>query len=236
MVDLGKPYFKTQTNQLKMRNEIIRFLILFGFCYAFCILLFQNAAVYKSLNAKLRVAITALDKSFFSKAEISSQDVYDDQNKKDHNRMYIVFGNPKTIKIEMENARRQGLNEVRISTYSAQFYFFQMIYAPLAFLLSLFVGTKMPWKKMMKGLAYSILIFTLYMGIKVLLYTYFSISNERIGLYELSGWKEQFVSFIVSAMSIGFSMVLCFCLWLIFGLRHSSFYQFLQSIFSQISK
>ncbi|MBK8152248.1 MAG: hypothetical protein IPK61_03780 [Saprospiraceae bacterium] len=191
-----------------MRNEIIRFLILFGFCYAFCILLFQNAAVYKSLNAKLRVAITALDKSFFSKAEISSQDVYDDQNKKDHNRMYIVFGNPKTIKIEMENARRQGLNEVRISTYSAQFYFFQMIYAPLAFLLSLFVGTKMPWKKMMKGLAYSILIFTLY----------------------------KFVSFIVSAMSIGFSMVLCFCLWLIFGLRHSSFYQFLQSIFSQISK
>ena len=64
--------------------------------------------------------------------------------------------------------------------------------------------------------------FILIIGKSVLL-TLFSIANAKIGIYTLSDSGLFIIYRIVVMLTLGFSIIICFCLWLLFGFRNSSF-------------
>ena len=195
-------------------------------------LLFTQTNLPKAINPVLKNSIHKLDQLLFSKADISVQDFINDKGKKDIDKMYLVFGNPKTIKAEMEEARRLRLSEVKISTFSTQFFFFVMFYVPIIFLISIFIASPMSFKDKLKGLGISLLFLSFLLIVKIGLYTWFSIANERIGIYELSESGLSVLSFMVSSLSIGLVIIFCLCLWLYFGFRKSAFLAGFTSLFS----
>ena len=202
---------------------IIKFTLLFVVLYAGFILLLQTAFMQPVVNGFFRDLTEWTIKASLPKAYIETQDFIDNKGKADPNVFYLVYGNPEVIRAEQDYAARMGLREYKISTYSIQFYIFQMFTVPLAFLVAIFLATPAPWKRKSANLVLSLLILTAVILLKCSLLGLYTISEAKIGLYALSESSLSLVYRVVMALTLGFSIIFGFCLWLIFGFRYSPF-------------
>ena len=130
-----------------MRKSIIYFIVLFLVSYFVLNILYSQTGFRDIYNGLCRSLIENVCQSYYSKADISTQDFYTPSRKIDPNRMYLVYGNPRVIQQQIAEAKRRGLKEVRVSTFSTQFLFFELFFVPMAFLISLFVASPIPWRK-----------------------------------------------------------------------------------------
>lgn len=202
---------------------ILQFVLVFVVLYAGFILLLQTASMQPLVNGFFRDLTEWTIKASLPKAYIETQDFINEQGQPDPNVFYLVYGNPEVIRAEQDYAARMGLREYKISTYSIQFYIFQMFTVPLAFLISIFLATPAPWRRKSIYLALSLLILTAVILLKCSLLGLYTISEAKIGLYVLSESTSSLVYRVVMALTLGFSIIFGFCLWLIFGFRNSPF-------------
>ncbi|MBK6544216.1 MAG: hypothetical protein IPO78_10565 [Saprospiraceae bacterium] len=205
-------------------KDIFKFIGIIIATYAVIMLLLNVSFLEKPFNSIFRQSLESIVKLSFPDAYIETQDFLNAKQKSDPNVFYLVYGNPEVIKAEADYAAKQNLSEYKISSYSSQFYIFQLFTVPLVFLISIFVATPIPFNKKFINLGFSILCFLVFIYFKSYLLTLFSISNSQIGIYQLNDSSMAMLSRIISALTLGLSIILIFCIWLIFGFRNSVFY------------
>ncbi|MBK8451632.1 MAG: hypothetical protein IPL42_17090 [Saprospiraceae bacterium] len=205
-------------------KDIFKFIGIIIATYAVIMLLLNVSFLEKPFNSIFRQSLESIVKLSFPDAYIETQDFLNAKQKSDPNVFYLVYGNPAVIKAEADYAAKQNLSEYKISSYSSQFYIFQLFTVPLVFLISIFVATPIPFNKKFINLGFSILCFLVFIYFKSYLLTLFSISNSQIGIYQLNDSSMAMLSRIISALTLGLSIILIFCIWLIFGFRNSVFY------------
>lgn len=202
--------------------------------YTLLILIYNYTFINKPVNQLFRNAIEFVISTTFQKVFVETQDFIDALQKKDPNIFYVVYGNPSVIEAEKAYAAKNNLKEYRISTFSFQFFIFQILIVPVAFLVSLFVATPMELKLKMKYLGISLLLFFIFIFIKSALLSYYSFIQSQIGIYSLSDTAFTLLARSVSALSLGFSIIFSFCIWLVLGFRYSNFYSQLNLLLKQI--
>lgn len=215
-----------------MMKDILKFLFIFIFCYILFMWLLSQWGDRMGVYSVFRSAVTGLVTVCLPSAHIESQIFRNPEtNQTDPSSMYLVYGNPVLIQRAMDEAKKSGHSEIRIPTYSTTFKLFEMFGVPLFFLLSIFIATPLSIKLKMKGMAISLFLMFVFLLFRCVFLSLFSISNQQIGIYELSGSSMDLLGVMVSVFSLGFSMSLCFVLWLIFGFRRSAFITYLTQIF-----
>lgn len=204
-------------------KDILKFIFLFLIGYGLIIYICNLNFTQSVINSLFRSTVKLSIKTALPNAYLETQNYLDSDLKTDPNVFYIVYGNPSVINAEKEFATKQGLKEFSISTYSIQLYIFQMLTVPFTFLISLFLATPMRWQSKLKSLGISLLLLFLVIISKCVLLTLFSIANAKIGIYTLSDSGLFIIYRAVVMLTLGFSIVICFCLWLLFGFRNSLF-------------
>ncbi len=214
-------------------NPILKFIGLCLVFYTAFMMLFKLDGIESGMNKGFRNTVEWILKKTFPEAFIETQDFKDASNRIDPNSFYLVYGNPSVIQAEKDYATQNQLSEYKISTFSLQFFIFQIFVVPFIFLISIFLASPMPWRSKLIYLSIASLILILVMIAKLILLTQFSIANNQIGIYELSDSSLKLVFYIVSAMTLGFSIMLVFCLWLILGFRQSAFNNLFSNFINQ---
>lgn len=186
-------------------------------------LLLKIQIVESCINSGFRNSVEWVLHQAFPEAYIETQNYLDANNQLDPNSFYLVYGNPATIAAEEAYAAQQQLKEYKISTFSFQFFIFQMFVVPFVFLFSIFLASPIQWKKKLSNTGFAALALLALILLKTLLLTLFSIANTQIGIYTLSESQLSWVFHIISAMTLGFSVMFVFCLWLLLGFRNSTF-------------
>ncbi|MCC6754150.1 MAG: hypothetical protein IT266_09235 [Saprospiraceae bacterium] len=213
---------------------IFRFLAVFGATYLAANLVLAVPSVRDPFLASFRWLSAKTIKWAFSDAHVETQDAFDTAGKRDPNAFYLVYGNPVTLRAERERAVQAGLSEYRASTFSFQIFLFQLFAVPLLFLVSLFVASPMPIAGRLKYGLLAILILLILILTKCLLLAAYHIASSGIGLYQLSEGEQSLVTRLVSMMSMGFSIVFSFVLWLGLGFRNSRFMELFNQMFKEI--
>jgi hypothetical protein len=204
-------------------NPLAKFVVLFLVSYSVIIFIADLEPVKAIINNSFRSLVESSVKIALPDAFIETQDYFDKNRKSDINVFHLVYGNPAVIKAETDLALKQKLKEYRISTYSINFYIFQMLTVPLVFLISLFISTPIDWKTMVKSTGIGIVLLLLLILFKCILFSMYSIANSKIGIYEMSDSTLSFLNRTVVVLSLGFSVIYVFSLWLILGFRKSIF-------------
>ncbi len=204
-------------------SGVLKFIVFCLLLYTAFMLLLKIPLVESGINSGFRSSVEWVLKQAFPDAYIETQNYLDANNQLDPNSFYLVYGNPKTIAAEEAYAAQQQLKEYKISTFSFQFFIFQMFVVPFGFLFSIFLASPMDWRKKLIKTGISALALLTLILIKTLLLTLFSIANTQIGIYTLSESQLSWVFHIISAMTLGFSVMFVFCLWLLLGFRNSKF-------------
>lgn len=218
------------------RQPIVRFILFFVIAYALIAYTADHAPVNTLVQNVFKWTVEHFAQSTFQDAFIETQKINHESGGTDKNAFYLVYGNPTTIKREQDEALKQGLSQYRISSYSIQLFTFQMFTVPIAFLLSLFMACPMKSRSKLKNfiLAASILIFIIL--IKSMILLGFSMSNQSIGIYQYSDETMQNLARLISMMSLGFSIMVGFILWLIFGFRNSTLAEFINGYIKNAEK
>ncbi|MDQ3141986.1 MAG: hypothetical protein M3Q56_07035 [Bacteroidota bacterium] len=206
-----------------MIKPIIKFALFFFLFYAFISLLISNQQFSTRYHSFFKSSLATVVGIILPSAHIETQDVLDEKGKLSLNRLYLVFGNPVVIEREINQARLNKLSEIKVSTFSRQFLVYEFFIVPILFLVSLFVATPMNWRRKILYLAVSLGILIIFLYSKASVFTLYAISESRIGIYELSNNTMQFLASLISALSLGFSVVLCLVIWLILGFKNSTF-------------
>ncbi len=202
-------------------KQVFQFVLVFLVAYTAIILLVQSRGAEEAIHSFAKSAVQASLKSFLPEAYIEIQDVKSPDGKMDLNSFYVVYGNPATIQAEQLEAQKQNASEYRISTYSFTLFLFQLFTVPIVFVCSLFIATPMEWKKKLKFIAVSLLIILCVIFLKCILLALFNIANAGIGIYALTEGQMNLTVRVVSMLSLGFSIITGFVLWLVFGFRNS---------------
>ncbi len=204
-------------------KEILKFVVLFLISYGLLIYISNLNHVQSIINTAFRNSVEFTVQSALPEAFIETQNYPDADQKIDYSVFHIVYGNPAVIKAEKDFATKQRLKEYRISTFSKQLFIFHILTVPLIFLISIFLATPMTWKTKLKSLGISLLLLILLiLGKCVLLVLYF-IADSKIGIYSLSDSTFSIVYRMAMVLTLGFSIIFCFCLWLFLGFRNSLF-------------
>ena len=217
-------------------RQLIKFFIFFLIAYGALLFCFYSDAVRIKMNSFYSKTTSSFIKLGLPSAHIETQNVFLPNRKIDPQKVFLVYGNPETIKNEMEEARRNRLSEVKISTKSTHFYFFELFTVPLLFLASLFIATPMKLGQKLLNLIIAMLFMFLYINSKTIFYALSVISDSTIGIYKLSQSSSSMLTRFINLTSLGFSITLAFILWLIFGFRKSEIATFFSSYFDKIIK
>ncbi len=200
---------------------VMQFVLLFIIAYTAMILLVQTKFAEQTIHSFAKSLVEGTLESFLPDAYIETQDVQSAQGKMDWNSFYVVYGNPKTIQMEQLEAQKSQATEYRISTYSFTLFIFQLFTVPIVFIISLFLATPMDWKKKLKSILIAVAIILAVILSKCILLALFNISNTGIGVYSLSETQMNIIVRVVAMLSLGFSIISGFVLWLVFGFRYS---------------
>lgn len=211
-----------------------KFVLFFLLSYGILLYIFSNESMRLRMNKLYAKSVHSIVSLGLPSAHIETQEVFLPNGKVDPDKVFLVYGNPKTINHEMAEARRNKLTEVKISTFSTQFYFFELFTVPLLFLLCLFIATPMSLRNKIVFAALSGAILFLLINAKTILYTLSVIAESQIGIYELSQSGFNTLNRIISLTSLGFSIILAFFLWLIFGFRKSEFADYFTSLIQSV--
>lgn len=204
-------------------KDILKFVLLFLLSYGLLIYISNLFPVQSLINTAFRNAVEVAVKSALPAAYIETQNYYDENQKLDPNVFYVVYGNPEVIHAEKAFAKKQGLNEYKISTYSIQLYIYQMVTVPLVFLISIFLATPMNWRTKIKVTLISLVALLFLIIGKCVLLVLFNVANAKIGIYTLSESMLEMVFRMVMMLTLGFSVIFIFCLWLLLGFKNSLF-------------
>jgi hypothetical protein len=204
-------------------KDILKFVVLFLMSYGILIYLCNQKLAQSLINDNFRHTVEYFIKATLPNAYIETQNYVDANGITDHNLFHVVYGNPEVIHAEKEFATKQGLKEYKISTYSFQVYIFHMLIVPLVFLLSIFLATPMPWRSKLKSITISLLLLLALIIGRCILITLFEIANIKIGIYMLNDSSLYLCFKLVSMLTLGFSIMFVFFLWLLFGLKNSLF-------------
>ncbi|NOT37761.1 MAG: hypothetical protein HOP11_10330 [Saprospiraceae bacterium] len=210
-------------------KDIFRFAGLFILCYFVCIFLYRVDFVKSMINKPLRSYSVGWISSFLPSAEISQQNIAGKSGI--DAEMYLIYGNPILIEKAKKEAKQSGQAYATIPTKSMELHLFEMFVVPVFFLISLFIATPLILKEKMKGLLISLLIIFMFISIKLICLSTFEISNSRIGIYELGDSEMKTLSILLGVFSLGFTLMLSFILWLVFGFKKSNFVQIFNSLF-----
>ena len=212
-------------------KPLIQFLLITVLAYSLLIALLSTSAASGALCSSFRIVSTAFLQLTLPEAYIHSQDAFV-QQKKDPNSFHIVYGNAEVIQAEHQYAKSQNIKEYKISSHSIQLFFFQLVTVPISFLMALFIATPMPWRKKGSSLSFALLILLVVILIKVYFLILYNLNASATGVYRLSESELEWVLRLISMLTLGFSVMLCFVLWLIFGFRKSN----LTTVFSDYFK
>ncbi|MCC6815098.1 MAG: hypothetical protein IT267_01640 [Saprospiraceae bacterium] len=202
-------------------KEVLKFAGFFVLTYLVLLGLYQFSVVKGPLNKSLRFISTVTCSSSFPSADISQQNLKDRSNS--DSEMYLIYGNPYLIRKAMEDARSSGQRYATIPTRSLELHLFEMFVVPIFFILSIFIATPLRIKEKLKGISITMVSIIIFILFKLCLLTLFEMSNARIGVYELGDSAMNFLSRLLGIFSLGFTLMLGFILWLIFGFRNSKF-------------
>ena len=212
-------------------KPLIQFLLITVLSYSLLIALLSTSAASGALCNSFRIVSTAFLHLTLPEAYIHSQEAFV-QQKKDLNSFHIIYGNAEVIQAEHQYARSQNIKEYKISSHSIQLFFFQLVTVPISFLMALFIATPMPWRKKGRSLSIALFILLVVILIKVYFLILYNLNASATGVYRLSESELEWVLRLISMLTLGFSVMLCFVLWLIFGFRKSN----LTNVFSDYFK
>lgn len=204
-------------------KDILKFVGIFLLSYGLLIYLFNFQPVKSIVSKIFRSTVEYTVKMALPEAYIQTQDYLDEQHKIEPNVFYMVYGNPAVIKAEKEFATKHEMKEYTISTYSKQVYVFHMLTVPVAFLISIFIATPIPFKLKLKSIGISLFLLLIVIVAKCIFLTYYGIADSKIGIYTMSDSALNLSGRIAMMLTLGFSIIFGFSLWLLFGFRNSLF-------------
>lgn len=154
----------------------------------------------------------------------------------DDNKMIVEFEwTEEKIERAIEEARRRRQADLEVPYRFISYQIFEFFIVPLLFLLSLIIATPMGNKAKLRSGAIALGLMLLFMLIKLYILTLFSVSKARIDVYELGDGAMNFLLTIVSLLTMGFSIMLAFFLWLVFVFRQSDLRQWVSDLFTNLS-
>lgn len=196
-------------------NPITRFAVLFIASYAILNGLYQVPFVSESTNAILRgiskkwMQTTLPELKFNTKADKENGKVND-------NKMILEFEwTQDKIDAVIEEARRTGQANIQVPYRFISYLLFEFYMVPLIFLISLIIA--IPMQRRTKWIRGSITLgaMLLFLLIKLLLLTLFSVSKAQIDVYQYGHETMTKLQWIASVMTMGFSVIVAFFLWIV---------------------
>lgn len=197
-------------------NPAFRFVLFFFLSYGLITAVVKIPALNSMKNATLRSISSGWlsttlggDLKFGTKAQKENGRLQD-------NVMVVDFewSQNKIDKVIAE-ARRTGQSDIQVPYRFITYLLFEFFIVPMIFILSLIIATPMELRKKLifGGLAY--LVMFVFLLVKLLLLTLFSISKAQIDVYELSHGSMSVLQTLASVMTMGFSVIVAFFIWLI---------------------
>jgi len=197
------------------RNLITRFAILFIASYAILNGLYQVPFISKGTNAVLRGISKKWMQTTLPQLEFNTK--ADKENGRiDDNKMILEFEwTQKKIDTVIEEARRTGQANIQVPYRFISYLLFEFFLVPLIFIISLIIAIPMDRrKKIIRGLiTYGAMM--LFLLIKLLLLSLFSISKAKIDVYQYGHETMTKLQWLASVMTMGFSVIVAFFLWII---------------------
>jgi hypothetical protein len=130
---------------------------------------------------------------------------------------------------KIEEARRLGKTDLEVPYRFISYQIFEFFVVPMIFLLSLIIATPMSNTSKLKQGAIAVGVMLAFLLLKLYILTLFSVSKARIDVYELGDGAMNFLLTLVSILTMGFSIILAFFLWLVFVFRKSDLRRLLTS-------
>ena len=201
---------------MKLLNNInARFVIIFIGSYFLLTGLLSISVVSESANALLRGISKSFLQGTFSELKLNTK-AEKANGVLDDNKMIVEFEwTQKKIDQVIERARRTGQTDIQVPYRFISYLLCEFFMVPLIFLWSLTLATPMNRKgKWIQG-GYAFLCLLGFLLLKLYLMTLFSVSKAKIDVYELDHAMMSTLQWLASMMTMGFSVILAFFLWLV---------------------
>ncbi|MDX1683737.1 MAG: hypothetical protein R3275_00800 [Saprospiraceae bacterium] len=215
-------------------NPILRFALLFLLTYFILTAVVSWMGMDSGINSFFRgiskstLSLTMSELKFNTKPERQNGILND-------NKMIVEFEwTEEKIQEAIQEARRTGKADIEVPYRFISYLIFEFFVVPFLFLISLILATPMQWRlKLTNGLI-ACLIMLAFLLVKLYIMTLFSVSKARIDVYELSDGTMDVLLTVVSMLTMGFSIIIAFFLWLIFIFRNSHLKRLMQDWFTSI--
>jgi hypothetical protein len=197
-----------------LKNPIVRFLGIFLLSYFVLTALYNFAPVKEGVNGMLRGVTAGWLNTTMPKLEFSTRP--DRQGAKvDDNKMMVDFKwTEEKINQVIEQARRTGQANIEVPHRFISYLLFEFFIVPIIFLLSLNISSPVKRKEKWLWGGVGLLVLMAFLLIKLRFLTMFSVSKAQIDVYELGHSAMTTLQWLASLMTMGFSVIIAFFIWL----------------------
>ncbi len=216
----------------------IKFLLIAASIYIVLIGLFNLRPVEGVFNTLVIQVSEAVLSSTLPDAQIDVVTGKSDEKRRDPNIMQVNFTwTQAQIDKMTQVALDKKIPNISVPHRFTKYYIYQFFSIPIILFFALFLATPidsiaMKFRRTVIGL----MILSVFLWLKLFILVLFSISNARIGIYELHDSTMQFLVSIVSSLTMGVSIVLVILLWGVLALPKSRLFHTLSRLFQAETK
>lgn len=136
----------------------------------------------------------------------------------------VQFQDKKQRENAIADARARGLTSVDVQQAQWQMDTWYFAFLPTLFLAALFLATPLPWKDRIIALTGGLLIFHLYLLLRLyLVFTYVAGTEDWLSSIQISGWWKSFLFYVHNNIFIEFNYVIITLLWVLLAFRMKPF-------------
>lgn len=217
-----------------LKSPWVKFLGIFVISYFVFVGLFNVEPIEAIVNTSYR----SISQSFLTLmlpdakivAELGTQD-----GKRDVNVMAVNFSWTQSLVDKMiERAKQQNITNISVPHRFVNYYLYQFFTVPFIFLLSLLIATPQTAKNKIISIFLGMVILGAYLLTKLFMFVIFSISNVKIGIYELSHDYMLILQKMANVLTLGVSIILSLIIWGVISFRRSKLKEELLGIFNVI--
>jgi len=219
-----------------MKSPWIRFLGFFTLSYFAFVIMFNVPAFESIVNIFFRNTSELFLDTMLPDAKITAT-IGHENDKRDVNVMAINFTwTPEMIERIVEEAKAHRIENISVPHRFVNYYLYQFFSVPLMFLLSLIFATPLPIKDKIIALFIGFSSLWIFILVKLFLFVLFTISNAKIGIYELGESNMLALQKMANVLTLGVSILLAVVIWGLTSFRKSILFENIRSIFDSLQK
>ncbi len=216
---------------MNLKSPLARFILIAGIIYFGSIAAFNLPPVEGVFNASILRVSEGILTVLLPDASIKVVTGKEDNGRRSPNVMQVNFSWTKEQINQMtQKALQEKVQNLTVPHRFTKYFIYQFFSIPLILFFALFLATPMKLLDKMKAVLYGGIILFVFLWGKLFILVLFSISNTRIGIYELSASTMEILLKVASILTLGVSVILVIVLWGIFALPKSRMLDSFQQI------